>query len=60
MKLNFWQWLGVALLILGVIWTIYHRRKPATTRPSSLAPAPVTPAALHACIMPACPTNSIL
>ena len=33
MKLNFWQWLGVALLILGVIWYVMRERgERATTR----------------------------
>ena len=34
MKLNFWQWLGVLLLIVGVavfIWDKNYRNKPATT-----------------------------
>jgi drug/metabolite transporter (DMT)-like permease len=25
MKLNFWQWLGIALLIIGVIWFLWSR-----------------------------------
>lgn len=25
MKLNFWQWIGIALLIVGVIFFIYDR-----------------------------------
>ncbi len=24
-KFNFWQWLGVVLLIIGVIWLVYGR-----------------------------------
>jgi len=33
MKLNFWQWLGVALLILGVVWYVMRERgERATTR----------------------------
>jgi hypothetical protein len=23
MKLNFWQWLGIVLLVIGVVWLIY-------------------------------------
>ena len=30
MKLNFWQWLGVILLIIGVTLYIYERRGPST------------------------------
>ena len=26
-KLNFWQWLGVALLLIGVVWFIYNKSK---------------------------------
>lgn len=36
MKLNFWQWLGVVLLIGGVALWIYERReKPAPTTPTT-------------------------
>jgi drug/metabolite transporter (DMT)-like permease len=33
MKLNFWQWLGVVLVVVGLIWFLYSRR--ATTAPQS-------------------------
>ena len=33
MKLNFWQWLGVVLLVIGVALWIYQK-----TRPTSLPP----------------------
>jgi drug/metabolite transporter (DMT)-like permease len=35
MKLNFWQWLGVALLILGAALWLYERSgsSPATPSP---------------------------
>ena len=26
-KMNFWQWLGVALLLIGVVWFIYNKSK---------------------------------
>lgn len=32
MKLNFWQWLAVVLLIIGAVWWVYdwsHARKNA-------------------------------
>lgn len=33
MKLNFWQWLGLLLLLVGVAMWIYKRsRAPASTR----------------------------
>lgn len=40
MKLNFWQWLGVILLIIGVAWWLYERRQPAapTTAPIMQSP----------------------
>lgn len=34
MKLNFWQWLAVVLLIIGAVWWIYdwsHPKSPAST-----------------------------
>ncbi len=46
MKLNFWQWLGVVLLILGVSYYIYGHylrepdKTPATTPSSTLLVAP--------------------
>jgi hypothetical protein len=41
MKLNFWQWLGVVLLVLGVSYYIYgHYLRDS----SSPAPAHSTPA----------------
>jgi len=36
MKLNFWQWLGVILLILGAALYIYEHRG-SSTAPSSPA-----------------------
>jgi hypothetical protein len=42
MKLNFWQWLGVVLLIIGVAWWFYDRRSRAA------APAPANPPAVTA------------
>ena len=37
MKLNFWQWLGVILLIAGAALWVYERRKapPPTTVPAA-------------------------
>ena len=41
MKLNFWQWLGVALLIFAAIWFVYHNfvingdAAPQTTPPTT-------------------------
>jgi hypothetical protein len=31
MKLNFWQWIGVALLVLCVALWIYEKNKPSPT-----------------------------
>ena len=58
MKLNFWQWIGVVLLIVGVVWWIARERNEANpdktqknqqqqrqnTAPNP-APAPTQPAA---------------
>jgi len=30
MKLNFWQWLGVVLLVIGLALYVYKRSRPAT------------------------------
>ena len=39
MKLNFWQWIGIALLLLGLIWYIMRERKDkAATKTSVSAP----------------------
>src|SRR5262245_29046615 len=39
MKLNFWQWLGVILLVVGVAVWIYERTRPAATpAPSTQSP----------------------
>ena len=55
MKLNFWQWLGVALLLLGVIWLVMRERgeKARTTRTSMSSPVS-TPAHFPGV---ACPTT---
>ena len=31
MKLNFWQWLGLILLVIGLALYTYQRSRPATT-----------------------------
>ena len=45
MRLNFWQWLGVVLLVIGVIWWLYDRRAaepkpPPADLPAATAPTP--------------------
>jgi hypothetical protein len=45
MKLNFWQWLGVVLLVVGVLWTLSKRRgekpsPPPADLPAATAPSP--------------------
>jgi hypothetical protein len=35
MKLNFWQWLGVVLLVLGAFFYIMERTTPTANPPSS-------------------------
>ena len=39
MKLNFWQWLGVVLVVVGLIWFLYSRRATTTTAPPADLPA---------------------
>lgn len=34
MKLNFWQWLGVVLLAIGLVLYVYKKTRPAETTPS--------------------------
>ena len=35
MKLNFWQWLGLILLVIGVAMYVYKNTRPASTSNSS-------------------------
>ena len=44
MKLNFWQWLGVALLIGGGAWLVYQRTSGPSASPSGNPPAATQPA----------------
>jgi hypothetical protein len=38
MKLNFWQWLGLILLIVGLIMFVMKRSRPADAGNSGTAP----------------------
>lgn len=38
MKLNFWQWLGLILLIIGVAMYVYKKTRPAATDSAGTAP----------------------
>ena len=38
MKLNFWQWLGLILLVLGVAFWIYERREKPRQGTDTTAP----------------------
>ena len=41
MKLNFWQWIGVLLILAVVVWIIYDRTKgPGTTNNAQPASKP--------------------
>ena len=42
MKLNFWQILGIALILIGVIFVVRKQMAAPTAPPSTVAPA-VTP-----------------
>ena len=44
MKLNFWQWLGVVLLVVGLIWLLYARRDRGVTTTPPPADVPITTA----------------
>jgi hypothetical protein len=42
-KLNFWQWLGVVLLIIGIVWWIVRddpEKEKNKPRPNPAAPVP--------------------
>jgi hypothetical protein len=43
MKLNFWQWLGLILLVIGVAMYLYRKSRPAPTNnpPGGAQTAPV-------------------
>jgi drug/metabolite transporter (DMT)-like permease len=43
MKLNFWQWLGLALLVLGVYLYVFRgTQQPANPPSATTAPLPPT------------------
>lgn len=42
MKLNFWQWLAVILLIVGCVWWVYDIRHPKQPGPASAPALPAT------------------
>jgi hypothetical protein len=37
LKFNFWQWLGVVLLIIGLAWFIYNKSKGSGTTRRTMA-----------------------
>ena len=41
MKLNFWQWVGLILLVIGVAIYIYQKKRPAATTTPGTSSAPV-------------------
>ncbi|HEV7298820.1 MAG TPA: hypothetical protein VGN72_05595 [Tepidisphaeraceae bacterium] len=41
MKLNFWQWLGVAMLVIGVLLYLFENTTP-TANPPGATTVPVT------------------
>lgn len=43
MKLNFWQWLAIVLLIVGLAIWYYERNHPAPAPTHSTAPAATQP-----------------
>ena len=43
-KLNFWQWLGVVLLIVGIVWYILREKDQDKAKPANKpAPTPAVP-----------------
>ena len=43
MKLNFWQWLGVALLVVGVLMYLMRETTPTANGPAAVDNAVMTP-----------------
>ena len=41
MKLNFWQWLGVVLLVVGIALWIYRETRPESLPPPTNLPSPI-------------------
>jgi hypothetical protein len=56
-KLNFWQWLGVVLLVIGGGLYIYNNYIKSTPKPTPPPPAPVTPAPAPATTPASVPTS---
>jgi drug/metabolite transporter (DMT)-like permease len=44
MRLNFWQWLGLVLLVLGVAWFALRGRDEPSAAPPPMEPGSVTTA----------------
>lgn len=42
MKLNFWQWIGVGLLVVGVLLYLFERTTPTANPPGSITNDAVT------------------
>lgn len=42
MKLNFWQWIGILLLILGIAWVLFDWTHPGSKTPTVVAPTTQT------------------
>ena len=38
MKLNFWQWIGLVLLVIGLAVLVYKKTRPARTDNAGTAP----------------------
>lgn len=42
MKLNFWQWIGILLLILGIAWVLFDWTHSGNKAPTVVAPTTQT------------------
>jgi len=52
MKLNFWQILGIALLVIGGAWWLYQKNQPAPAPVTPTTPAATTPTTTTAPVTP--------
>ena len=42
MKLSIWQWVGLALLVIGIVMFVKERSRPAAAPPGAATTSPTT------------------